>query len=239
MRLIFEFIYNLLDTYIHKNNIKKYLLKLDLNCKVIFDVGSHNGESINFFHNLYLKSKVYGFEPQKTCFDNLKIKFQSNKKVKVTKCAIGKSKSNRKLHKNFLSTTSTFSKINLKSKHFMIKSIILGNKKAGFYSNETTKINTISYFIKKYKIKNIDLLKIDTEGHELEVLLGLKNNFKKVKVILIEHNYTDYYLNYNLNKIKSYLMSNSFKNIKDFKFPFMNYTDAIYVNTNFFKEYEI
>ena len=138
-----------------------------------------------------------------------------------------------------MSTTSTFSKINLNSKHFKIKSFILANKSAGFYKNEITKINTLNYFIKKYKIKNIDLLKIDTEGHEFEVLLGLENNFKKVKVILIEHNYTDYYLNYNLNKIKSHLVNNSFKKIKDFKFPFMNYTDAIYVNTKFFREYTL
>ena len=239
MRLIFEFIYSFLDRFFHKKKIKNYLINLDLDCKIIFDVGSHKGESISFFQSIYAKSKIYGFEPQKNCFKSLITKFQSNKRIKVINCAIGKIKSDKKLHKNFLSTTSTFSKINLKSKHFKIKSFILANKGAGFYKNEITKINTLNYFIKKYKIKNIDLLKIDTEGHEFEVLLGLKNNFKKVKVILIEHNYTDYYLNYNLNKIKLQLINNSFKKIKDFKFPFMNYTDAIYVNTKFFREYTL
>ena len=92
-------------------------------------------------------------------------------------------------------------------------------------------VSTLSFFIKKLKLKKIDLLKIDTEGHELQVLSGLKNNFNKVKVILIEHNFTDYYLNYNVNKISSYLKKNSFKAIKSFKFPFMKYTDEVYINT--------
>ncbi len=237
MRLIFEFVYSLLDTYFHREKIKKYLVSLDLNCNVILDIGSHQGESISFFNKLYNRSKIFGFEPQKTCFQKLKQKFKSKKNIKLTNCAIGEKKSKKKLLKNFLSTTSTFSKINFKSKHYKIKSLILGNKTAGFYDNEITEINTISYFIKKYRIKNIDLLKIDTEGHELQVLLGLKNNFKKVKVILIEHNFTDYYLNYDLEKIKSYLNKNSFENIKDFKFPFMDYTDSIYINKNFFNNY--
>ena len=38
-------------------------------------------------------------------------------------------------------------------------------------------------------------------------------------------------LNYDLDKITLFLEKNFFKNIKNFKFPFMSYTDAIYVNT--------
>ena len=80
------------------------------------------------------------------------------------------------------------------------------------------------------KFKKINLLKIDTEGNEMQVLLGAKESLKKTEVILIEHNFTDYYQNYDLNKI-SLFGKNFFKNIKNFKFPFMSYTDSIYVNT--------
>jgi len=81
------------------------------------------------------------------------------------------------------------------------------------------------------KIKKINLLKIDTEGNEMQVLIGAKKSLKKTEIILIEHNFTDYYKNYDLNKISLFLEKNFFKNIKNFKFPFMSYTDAIYVNT--------
>ena len=49
MRLIFEIIYNFLDKYIHRFRIHKFLLNLDIRFKLILDVGSHKGESIDGF----------------------------------------------------------------------------------------------------------------------------------------------------------------------------------------------
>ena len=48
---------------------------------------------------------------------------------------------------------------------------------------------TFDDFCKKYKIKSIDLLKIDTEGYEYYILKGAIKNLKKVKIILLEHHY--------------------------------------------------
>ena len=45
--------------------------------------------------------------------------------------------------------------------------------------------NTLDNFCKK-KIKKIDVLKIDTEGHELEVLKGGKKILNNTKIIQIE-----------------------------------------------------
>ena len=47
-----------------------------------------------------------------------------------------------------------------------------------------SKINEIN------KIKNIDILKIDTEGYELNILKGIsKDHFNKIKYIYFEHHY--------------------------------------------------
>ena len=140
MRLIFEFIYNILDVYLHRIRIKNYLKKLDLNCKNIIDIGSHKGESIDFFLQMYHKSKIFGFEPQYDCYNYLKRKFNSKNNIKVVNSALGKIKGSKKLYKNLLSTTSTFSTLNSNSKHYKIKSFLLGNKSAGFYNNEIVKI---------------------------------------------------------------------------------------------------
>ena len=48
------------------------------------------------------------------------------------------------------------------------------------------KTNNIDNFCKQKKIKNIDILKIDTEGTELDVLNGSKKMLKKVNIICIE-----------------------------------------------------
>ena len=232
MRLIFRYIYDLLDNYIHRPKIETYLKNLNLKCKTIIDIGSHTGESISFFRRLYPNSKIFGFEPQKKCFIKIKKKFNS-KKIKIENCALGNKQGKKKLIKNLLSTTSTFSKLNTNSKHFKIKSLILRDSNAGYYGNENVKINTLSSFYKKNKLSEIDIVKIDTEGHEIEVLLGLKSISKNIKIIIIEHNFTDYYINYDLEKIKNFLRKNSFENKANFKFPFMNYTDSIYINAKF------
>ena len=47
-----------------------------------------------------------------------------------------------------------------------------------------TKIFPLSHFQEVNKIEKIDILKIDTEGYELNVLKGIDpNHFKKIKYI--------------------------------------------------------
>ena len=68
------------------------------------------------------------------------------------------------------------------------------------------------------KIKKINLLKIDTEGNEMQVLIGAKKSLKKTEIILIEHNFTDYYKNCDLNKISLFLEKNFSKILKILNF---------------------
>lgn len=233
MKIIFQIIYNFLDNFIHRKRIINYLKTINIQLNHIIDVGSHKGESINIFRKINKDANILCFEPQQDCFYFLKNKFKFLKNIKIINCALSSKRGKKEFFKNILSTTSTFSKINLKSKHYRVKSLLLDNKLAGFFSKTKVKINTLSFFVKKYKIKNIDLLKIDTEGHELEVLQGSKKILKNVKLILIERSFTDYYLNYNYSKIKKFLRLNYFKKVKSFKFPFIEYQDILYVNTKF------
>ena len=53
---------------------------------------------------------------------------------------------------------------------------------------------TLSDYIKNKKVRTIDLLKIDTQGYELNVLKGIKKqDLFKIKIILLEINFWDYY----------------------------------------------
>jgi len=75
---------------------------------------------------------------------------------------------------------------------------------------KTVEVNVISLdqFIKEKKIREIDLLKIDCEGTELEVLQSVKN-FAKIKNIVLEaFSGTDE--NY-VSKIISFLEKKGFK----------------------------
>ena len=61
-------------------------------------------------------------------------------------------------------------------------------------NNKKYKLNTLSFtdFSIKYKLpKEIDYLSIDTEGTELDILKSIDLNNFDIKLITIEHNFTE------------------------------------------------
>ena len=189
--------------YWHEPNILKSLKKLNIN--YIFDVGSHRGESIDYFIKLKNLKKIQSFEPQKDIFLVLKKKYINNNKVILNQIALSQNEKYKDFYINDLSSTSTFSRLNKKSLWLKIKNKIL-NKKNPIINKIKIRSLTIDKFIKQKKIKKIDLLKIDTEGHELEVLKGALKTIKehKVKFILIELHFSKMYQNYSKKKIESF-----------------------------------
>jgi len=213
--------------YWHEPNILKSLKKLNIN--YIFDVGSHRGESIDYFIKLKDLKKIQSFEPQKNIFLVLKKKYKNNNKVILNQIALSQNENYKDFYINDLSSTSSFSRLNKKSLWLKIKNKIL-NKKNPIINKIKIRSLTIDKFIKQKKIKKIDLLKIDTEGHELEVLKGALKTIKehKVKFILIELHFSKMYQNYSKKKIESFLAKNNFFLLKKFKFPFLSFVDNLY-----------
>ena len=61
------------------------------------------------------------------------------------------------------------------------------------------------------KISKIDFLKIDTEGYEMKVLLGLEKEFKNVSIIMFEHHFNNMIMkNYKFRDINNLLKINNF-----------------------------
>ena len=96
---------------------------------------------------------------------------------------------------------------------------------------ETVEVLSLDEIFEKKNLGNIDLVKIDTEGHEYEVLSGTKEYLKKINYILIEFHIDEIYKNYNSNKIHSFLEENGFFIKKKFNFPFTTWEDRLYKNS--------
>ena len=79
------------------------------------------------------------------------------------------------------------------------------------------------------KIENIDLLKIDTEGYELNVIKGFGMYIDIVKVIIFEHHY-DLMIrkNYTYSDVNRYLAHKGFHLKYKFKMPFRKTFEYIY-----------
>ena len=83
-------------------------------------------------------------------------------------------------------------------------------------------------------ITSIELLKIDTEGYELNVIKGFENQIKKIKVILFEHHY-DLMIKkkYKFQDINRYLIKQGFIMKYKFKMPFRKTFEYVYLNQEF------
>ena len=130
------------------------------------------------------------------------------------------------------SSSSTFSEINTKSKYLKKKLQFLNIKKPNdFFKKVSIKTDTLDNYIIKKKIFLIDLIKMDTEGHELEILKGLKKNLKNVRTIVFEHHYDNMLKkNYSFSDINLFLKKNSFKKVFKIKMPFRKSFEYIYIN---------
>ena len=220
--------------YFHKKKIIKKLRELNakIPLKIVFDIGGHNGETVNLLLKNMRIENIYSFEPSKSSFaillkatNRLKKRFQDTN-IFIENFAIGNE--SKKVDFNFLSETSssTMKPLNENSKYFKKKENIFGK-----LVKEKIIIEQIDFkeYLLKNNIKKIDLLKIDTEGYELEVLKGLKELISNVSIILFEHHYDNMIVkNYTFSDIHKLLTERNFKRVFKIKMPFRKSFEYIY-----------
>tara|TARA_B110000971_G_scaffold204498_1_gene226033 strand:- start:280 stop:990 length:711 start_codon:yes stop_codon:yes gene_type:complete len=217
--------------------LKKTIYK---NMDILIDVGAHHGDTINEFLKIFSIKKIYAFEPSKRNFDKLREKTKKIKKnflleIDINQVGLGQKNDVLILNEITDGVSNTFNSLNLNSKYFKKKKTIttlFGIKK--FIDNKvSTKIIPLKDFMVQKKINNVDLIKIDTEGFEYNILLGLEDYIKKIKFILFEHHYDNMLIkNYKFGDIHKLLKDNGFKKIFKTKMPFRKSFDYIYENKN-------
>jgi FkbM family methyltransferase len=188
-----------------------FIKKLNnLNLKLCIDIGANTGEySFEILKNT--KLNCVAFEPLKECMlslERLKTKFSN--RLKIYNIAISNIKSKRNLYygaNNYL--LSSFEK---KINH--ITKVKNNNSK-----KIKCKTDTLDNLHKILKLKNVDLIKIDTEGHEKKVLLGAKKFLllTNAKIIQIEFNWHHLFM-----KNSIFEFSQILKNYKVFQLDLYN-----------------
>jgi FkbM family methyltransferase len=199
---------------------------------VIIDVGANEGQSIKRFDLIFNNCVIHSFEPIKKCFDQM-VENYPNKKFIKNNYALGDKNTNKKFFINKHSYTSSFNRIN--------KSYDQLHKKDKTKNNIKVKTITLDTYIDLNKIKKIDILKIDTQGYELNVLKGAKNSLKKnifhfveVEIILCDY----YEKKINLHQIDRIMCENNFDlfNLQEFTYnkdSQIKWFDLLYINKKF------
>jgi FkbM family methyltransferase len=164
---------NLVFTNLHLKKIRKK--------SIIFDIGANIGTVTNKYLTELSPQSIHTFEPNDEAFKILKTKYFNNKKVILNNCAVGKKKGTKKLNYTLKSGNSSFYNLNPKSEWINEKANIYKIKPEHYtFKKKNSTIITIDDYVKKNKIKTIDLMKIDTQGFEKNILEGSRNSLKKI-----------------------------------------------------------
>lgn len=177
-----------------------YALPKDYMCRNIFIKGWYENEDIEFLHN-YLKNRddpvfidvganfgLYSLALYRDCRTILAIEPSSREYHRLT----------NNLSYNGIHNVLTIPKAASNITDFPVKLLIAQDELAGqnaigrfYYSNtkqkdiEEVDTTTIDYLVDSYNLKKVDTIKIDTDGHELQVLEGSKQTIKRFKPLLL------------------------------------------------------
>ena len=158
--------------------IKKYLLgKKEL---IIFDVGANVGEYSKYIYSINPEVVIHAFEPHPQTFKKLLSNISSSQ-FHPNNFAVG----------NHVGQLSLYDyKDNDGSSHASLYKEVIEKIHKAQTTEHIVNVITLDFYLKKNKIEKIDLLKIDTEGNELNVIKGLEGYLSKrmVKVIHFEFN---------------------------------------------------
>ena len=130
---------------------------------LVFDIGANKGHWLKFVLDKYPATVGHAFEPQPVCAQALEVRFGDAQNVSIHHNAVSNTEATLSLFFDFEgSGLASLSKRKLEhlgidfSKSVEVKTVILDN------------------FITAHGIGQIDIVKIDVEGHELAVFEGMK-----------------------------------------------------------------
>jgi FkbM family methyltransferase len=170
---------------------------------VIFDVGGYNGDSIVYFKNLFPDASITSFEPNPLVLDALHAVASRHENVRVVNRAV----SNKNgvveyfqqginpglggLHKRSLSSHDSIDLQRLAQQ---------GEAERNAYLSEVNKAElhvpaiTLADYVAENPVSgSISILKLDTQGHEPEILEGCGDLLKRIDVVLTECCFYDMY----------------------------------------------
>jgi len=197
---------------------------------VIFDVGANVGQSALEFKGSYPESTIYSFEPFSENFEKLKEKASRVTGIVPNKIALS----------NRTETNDVFRDLNLFSEWNSLEPItqkLLAESDSK--RSENIQIEKGDDFCARNNISKIDLLKIDTEGHDLAVLEGFSDMLrnKAITFIFVECGFLNDNCHSNFTSVFDFLRNNNlllagFYETCIFESGRCEYTNALFIRSD-------
>jgi FkbM family methyltransferase len=149
---------------------------------VIFDVGANVGQSTARFRRLWPGSVIHAFEPGRTSFATLEQRTAGAERIHLQHAALGASAGVHEFRENSEGDMSS-----------LLDSA--GDSWGTVVDRYTVPVTTVDLYRAERAVPRIDILKIDTQGFDLQVLRGASGSFDQgqIRFVLIELIFADLY----------------------------------------------
>ena len=154
--------------------IHNFSLSHGIKIEKIFDIGANIGLYSEELRKYFPESRIYAFEPSSASSIKFQERFMDDEKIFLVRSAVGKSNGESVLYSDYESS-GLASLTSRRLDHFGIK----------FENSERISILTLDQWCQENHVLP-DLIKIDVEGHELDVLEGAQNLIREVSLIQFE-----------------------------------------------------
>jgi FkbM family methyltransferase len=205
----------------------------------IFDVGANIGQSVSKYRKAFPKAEIYSFEPYKEAYDILHANNKNDKNVHMFNMALSNNIGFQEFFvNNDSNSNSSFNSLNLNSRS--LKKNVHPKLRHGL-SSVTVATSTVDDIVKNNGCKRINILKIDTQGHEPQVLDGAVETLASgiVDFVSTEIIFDDIYSqSLSFSDIENRISTHGFRLYdichiyKDLKHMRTHWVDVVYVNTN-------
>jgi len=191
---------------------------------IYFDVGANVGQTVARFKNRLPPGKIYAFEPGNT-YNELFRRHNGENNIILENIAFGAKNEQKQFYVNSHLDMSSF--------------LPLGKLGWGEITDEVLiNVKTIDDYCQDKNIKYINLLKSDTQGFDLEVLLGASSMLKNTHLVYLEINFREIYKNDpGFNEIYKFLTSKGFKFVRFYEQAYggieLMHADGLFVNQDF------
>jgi FkbM family methyltransferase len=163
-------------------------LAQQIDCRTIFDVGAHSGDITRRFLDDFPKSVVYSFEADPRNFSRLKSAFNGDERVRAVHAAVSSHPGAAAFHLGANDYTSSLFPREDETRRYY-------HSQYTMVDTVTVPMITLDNFCRDHEIEQIDVLKIDTQGAELDILRGAEHllGASKIQIIVTEFFFIQHY----------------------------------------------
>ena len=162
------------ERFLLNHTLKRYIKK---DKPILFDVGANMGDYSQELRRAFPNGIIFSFEPNREAFEYAAENLAPFG-VHCYNLGLGANSGNAKIY--------TYADDSLSQHASLYKEVFLDLHKADQLSEFEFQLTSVDQFCEKHRIDFIDFIKIDTEGHELEVLKGAARMLADNRISIIQ-----------------------------------------------------